>query len=124
MMHLDRLTQVFNDSIEVVFDDYDRFVLVSDCHRGDGTWADNFSKNQNIFFAALTYYYNKKYTYIEIGDGDELWEIKKFLDILNMHKDVFWLLSRFHNENRLFFIYGNHDIVKKDNKYAVENLYR
>ncbi len=124
-MHLDnRLKKVFNSSMEVVFNDYDRFVFVSDCHRGDGTWADNFSKNQNIFFAALTYYYHNKYTYIEIGDGDELWENKKFLDILNMHKDAFWLLSRFYDANRLYFIYGNHDIVKRDKKFVAENLYR
>ena len=61
-MHLDnRLKKVFNSSMEVVFNDYDRFVFVSDCHRGDGTWADNFSKNQNYSLHPF-YYYHNKYT--------------------------------------------------------------
>ncbi|MDD3841038.1 MAG: metallophosphoesterase family protein, partial [Clostridia bacterium] len=124
MYLLNRLSKIFDNSEEVLFDDYSRFVLMSDCHRGDGTWADNFSKNQNFYFAALTYYYKNKYTYIEIGDGDELWENKDFSEIFNMHKDVFRLLSRFHKNNRLYFIYGNHDIVKRDQKFLEENLYK
>ena len=91
---------------------------MSDCHRGDGSWADDFSKNQNIYFAALTHYYNENYTYIEIGDGDELWENKKLSDIIQVHSDVFWLLSKFYNEDRLYLIFGNHDMVKKDNEFV------
>jgi UDP-2,3-diacylglucosamine pyrophosphatase LpxH len=90
---------------------------MSDCHRGDGGFSDNFSNNQNIFFAALQYYYERDFTYIELGDGDELWENRRIETIINTHSDAFWLLSQFYREGRLHMIYGNHDIVKKDPKY-------
>lgn len=121
---LKRLSEVFESAEKIIFDDNSKIVLMSDCHRGDGTWADNFAKNQKFYFTALNYYYNNDYTYIEIGDGDELWENRSFTDIVNMHKDVFWLLSKFYREGRLYFIYGNHDMVKKDVEFVENNLYQ
>jgi UDP-2,3-diacylglucosamine pyrophosphatase LpxH len=96
---------------------------MSDCHRGDGSWADTFSKNQNIYFAALNYYYYDNYTYIEIGDGDELWENNNISNIIKEHKNAFLILKRFFNKKRLYLIYGNHDIVKQSQKYVKQNLY-
>ena len=31
-----RLTQVLSSSPKIYFDDYSRFIIMSDCHRGDG----------------------------------------------------------------------------------------
>jgi UDP-2,3-diacylglucosamine pyrophosphatase LpxH len=121
---LKRISKVFESADQITFDDSSRIVLMSDCHRGDGSWTDDFSRNQNPYFAALTHYYNKNYIYIELGDGDELWKNRKFYDIIEIHRDVFWLLSRFFNEGRLYFIFGNHDMVKKDNKFVKNNLYQ
>jgi hypothetical protein len=56
---LRRIDQVFEAAKHIAFDDSSRIILMSDCHRGDGSWADDFSRNQNLFFAALTYYYKK-----------------------------------------------------------------
>lgn len=123
MYALKRVSQVFESAEQIPFDDSSRFILMSDCHRGDGSWADDFFKNQNLYFAALTHYYNKNYTYIELGDGDELWENNKLSDIINVHSGVFRLLSNFFNEGRLYFIVGNHDMVKKNNRLIQNNLY-
>lgn len=87
---------------------------MSDCHRGAGSQADEFYKNENLYISAMNHYYNEGYTYIEIGDGDELWENKKLSDIINAHPNVFQLLKQFYMENRLYFIYGNHDMVKRN----------
>lgn len=89
-----------------------RYVLFSDCHRGNGTWGDNFLKNQHLYFAALQHYFDKKYTYLELGDGDELWENRSMKQIIEIHSNAFWMLSRFYQENRLYLLYGNHDIEK------------
>lgn len=58
-----------------------KYVLFSDCHRGNGTNNDNFLKNQHLYMAALRYYAKNQYTYIELGDGDELWENRKMEQI-------------------------------------------
>ena len=124
MNQLKRISKVFESAEEIPFDDSSRIILMSDVHRGDGGWADDFSKNQNLYFAALTHYYNEHYTYIELGDGDELWKNRNLSDIKYVHSDVFWLLSKFFNESRLHFIFGNHDMVKKDDKFIQSNLYQ
>lgn len=124
MNKLKNIYKVFNSSEEVSFDDSSRIILMSDCHRGDGSWADDFLKNQNIYFAALNHYYDRNFTYIEIGDGDELWENSSYSDIVQVHSDAFWLLSKFYNEGRLHFVYGNHDIVKKNQSFIEKNLYQ
>lgn len=116
------ISSVFNNAQVINFDDESKFVFISDCHRGDGNWGDNFGKNQSIYFRALNYYYNKGYTYFELGDGDELWENRAIDIIKEIHSNIFWLLSKFYTEKRLFFIYGNHDMDKKNEKYTKDNL--
>lgn len=115
MYGLEHLSQIFESAEQIPFDDSSRFILMSDCHRGDGSWADDFSKNQNLYFAALTHYYNENYTYVELGDGDELWENRNLSEIMREHSDAFWIMSRFINEGRAYFIFGNHDMVKRNN---------
>ena len=118
-----RLSEVFNKSEKIVFNNSSRIVLISDCHRGDGSWADDFSKNQNLFFTALQHYYNNQYTYIELGDGDELWKNKNPNDIISEHKNAFWIMSQFLQKNRLYLIFGNHDICKRRNKFMKKYFY-
>lgn len=113
-----RLSRVLSTATIIPFDNTSKFVIMSDCHRGDGTWSDNFLKNENIFFTSLNSYYKKGFTYIELGDGDELWENRKLSQIISTHNDNFLLLSKFYQDGRLYMIYGNHDMVKRDNKYT------
>lgn len=44
----------------------------------------------------LSHYYQSGFSYIELGDGDELWENRNMTQIIDVHSDVFWLLSRFY----------------------------
>ena len=122
MSSLKSISQVFESAERIPFDDSSRIILMSDCHRGDGSQADEFFRNENLYVSALNHYYNDGYTYIEIGDGDELWENKKLSDIINEHLNVFHLLKKFYQEGRLYFIYGNHDMVKRSAKYVKMNL--
>lgn len=95
-----------------------KYVLFSDCHRGNGTNNDNFLKNQHLYYAALNHYYRCGFTYIELGDGDELWENRNMEQIKEIHSDVFWQLSRFYKQGRLYMIYGNHDMIKKHSSFS------
>lgn len=69
---------------------------MSDCHRDSGNSRDNFLKNQYIFFEVPNYYYKKGFTYIELGDGDELWENRSMEQIIEVHSSTFELLSEFY----------------------------
>lgn len=119
-----RLSEIRKTSDIIEFDQNSRFVLMSDCHRGDGTWADDFAKNQTICSAALEHYYHEHYTYIEIGDGDELWENKRMGTIINAHKDIFFLLTKFYERGRMIMLFGNHDIAKKNCRQRGKSLFR
>lgn len=123
MNYLNRISNIYKNSERIIFDNSSKFIIMSDVHRGDGSWADSFAKNQNIFYAALSYYFNENYTYIELGDGDELWENRNIKDIIYEHSDSFWLMKKFYEDNRLYMLYGNHDMVKKYQKYVKKNLY-
>lgn len=118
MSYTSRLSRAFEKAPVISLSPRSRFCLISDCHRGDGTNGDNFLKNQNLYFTALKYYYSRGFTYIELGDGDELWENRKMSQIIEIHNNVFWLLSLFYKQDRLYLLYGNHDLEKKKPGYS------
>ena len=91
-----------------------KFIFFSDCHRGDNSYADDFANNSNIYFHALRNYLENDFTYIELGDGIELWENLFFNDIFEAHKNTFLLLREFHLKNKLHILWGNHDMVLKN----------
>lgn len=113
-----RLDYLYKNSEKLSFNDNSKIVFMSDCHRSDGSWKDNLAPNRNIYFSALQYYYDNGFTYIELGDGDELWENRDFTNIWNAYEEIFKLLYKFHINNRLHLLFGNHDIIKRDKDYV------
>ena len=118
-----RLDSAYKNAKVIDFDDNSKFILFSDCHRGDNSFADDFANNRNIYFHALKHYYTEGFSYCELGDGDELWENISFEPILDAHKNVYMLMKLFHEQNRLFMIWGNHDMVYRDRKYVEKHLH-
>lgn len=121
MSYYSRLNKSFEGVPRLPLNYRSKYVLISDCHRGTGGSNDNFLKNRNLYFAALQHYYRTGYTYIELGDGDELWENRGMRQIIEAHGDVFHLLTRFQEQGRLYMIYGNHDIIKKNIRYTAKS---
>jgi UDP-2,3-diacylglucosamine pyrophosphatase LpxH len=124
-----RLTEVFREARELPFDDQARFIFFSDCHRGANGPTDPFAQNEALFLHVMKHYYHKGFTYIEVGDGDELWKNRRFRDVRRAHGRTFDRLHQFHQQNRLHLIVGNHDIsgyqrhrAVKDNIPAEEGL--
>lgn len=108
-----KIDRIFKNSKKVEIDDSTKIVIMSDCHRGIKNNEDNFNKNQTIYNSALQYYYKNDFIYIELGDGDEMWEVKKYEEIVENYIETFKKLKKFHDKGNLFMIYGNHDIVKR-----------
>lgn len=113
-----RLTQAYKKSKVIYFDNKSKYIFFSDLHRGDDSVSDEFARNQNLFLHALDYYYNKGYTYVEVGDGDELWEYPKFKYIRIAHSDVFKTMKKYHKDNRLVMLYGNHNLSLRNKRFV------
>lgn len=120
-----RLNKLLNEALknEVLINDSSKIILFSDCHRGDNSMADDFAHNQELYFYALNDYYQKDFTYIEIGDGDELWENRKFENVRKAHSHIFWLMSKFYQEGRLYLVWGNHNRKWKNRNKVRKFLY-
>lgn len=116
-----RISKAFQTAKQLDFDDSSKIIIMSDAHKGDGNWDDDFANNQNLYFYALNHYYNENYTFIDLGDSEELWLNKNLKKIVNINSHIFWLLKKFYNESRIHFIYGNHDMVKMNKKWLKKN---
>ena len=117
-----RLNRAYAKAKVISFDDSSKFIFFSDCHRGDNSFADDFANNRNIYFHALSHYYREGFQYCELGDGDELWENLGFEAIFEAHKNVFQLLRTFHLEKRLHMVWGNHDMIYRNQTYVNKHL--
>ena len=72
------LDRILPAAPEMPLDDHSKIILFSDTHRGDKSAADPFAPNEPLFLHALTHYYQQGFTYIELGDGDDLWQVSDF----------------------------------------------
>ncbi len=122
MKTMERLTSAYQNARVEEFDDSSKYIIMSDCHRGDGSVSDEFLKNKNVYLAAMEYYWKNGFTYIEAGDGDELWE-HQYKHIIKANRAVWDLIIPFHKAGRLIRMYGNHDIQLKDPNYVHANLW-
>lgn len=110
-----RLSEVFNSSPIIPFDYNTPLIFFSDCHRGIGETTEPFTQNEQLYYYALRYYYNKGYTYIEVGDGDEMY-LHSFSRIQSRYGQIFELLHDYDRRNRLVMIAGNHDLEPGSNR--------
>lgn len=118
----ERLDQLYQKArvFEVAQDS--RLAIFSDLHRGAGCGGDVFAKNEELYFAALGHYLREGYTYIELGDGDELWKQSDFAKITGEYSHIFEALAKLYKEGRLILLYGNHDIIKSQKSWAKTQL--
>lgn len=124
-MHTEeRLTKAYCNARVEQIDEHSKYVFFSDCHRSDGRLSEDFTRNQNTYLYALNDYFENGFVYVEAGDGDELWENRSLQNIKNAHYEVFEMLKKFFDKNRLIMLYGNHNIYLKDEEYVKNNYYK
>lgn len=88
----------------------DRFIIFSDQHKGNGDHADDFAGACPNYAEALNYYYKNNYTYINLGDCEELWENKPE-PVLIHYKEIMQQEAAFHTAGRYHRVFGNHDLL-------------
>jgi UDP-2,3-diacylglucosamine pyrophosphatase LpxH len=120
---LKRLSELMDQSERVIFDNQSRLIFFSDIHRGDNTWADEFAQNQAVYSYALKHYLQEGFTYIEVGDGDELMKNGKAQSIHSAHAGIYRTLRNFYAQGRFYYLHGNHDIQYSSQDFAAQNLY-
>ena len=118
-----RISAAYHRAKHLSIDNRSKLVLMSDIHRGCGTGADAFAKNQTLYYTALRHYDREGYTYLELGDGDDLWQERRMGEIKAEYEHVFSLLAKLYQEGRFHMIYGNHDRVKRSAGWVRANLY-
>lgn len=124
MRTIPKLNDVYKKAKRIKFNDRSKFIFFSDIHRGDNSLADEFAHNQNIYYYALNHYLEEGYTYIELGDGDEMWEHSHFKHLVNAHSDVYLLLKEFYDDDRFIMLYGNHNMIFKHDFFVKRELYK
>ena len=85
-----------------------RAVVFSDHHRGKGDLADDFSRCEQAYCAALGYYLEEHFELWLLGDVEELWENRP-KRVLQHYDNVLELERAFGDGLTRF--YGNHDMA-------------
>jgi hypothetical protein len=99
----------------------DKFVILSDQHKGARDGADMFAKAEHNYLAALDHYHKEGFFYINLGDSEELWE-NIFLTIKRHNMATFEKEKLFIDNDRFIKIFGNHDLYWGNDPLAMLSL--
>ena len=98
-----------------------RIIVFSDQHRGGKNGADDFMKAEESYLKALDHYFQNKFLFISLGDSEELWE-NTLLSVKKHNATTFESEKRFILQDRLFKVYGNHDLYWDNSPLATQSL--
>ena len=91
---------------------HDKFIVFSDQHKGIRNSVDDFMGAENNYLAALQYYYDEHYQYINLGDCEELWKNTP-VDVMKKNGNCFEAEKKFLDRNHYYRVFGNHDLAWK-----------
>lgn len=91
----------------------EKFVVFSDQHKGNESWADDFNGGcEKNYIAALTYYNGLNYNFVNLGDSEEMWKFTP-QEILKPNAAAFKAEAAF-QPLRYYKTFGNHDVIWKN----------
>lgn len=94
-----------------------RFIIFSDLHKGARNGADDFMLAEVNYLAALAYYQQKDFTYICLGDSEELWE-NSLSKVRKYNEKTFNAEKQFHERQKFVKAFGNHDLYWDNDPFA------
>jgi hypothetical protein len=86
-----------------------KFIILSDQHKGAKDLADDFRNTESNFMNTLQQYYDEGFTFINLGDCEELWEATPS-QVINSNRLTLLEEAQFLASSRYHRIYGNHDL--------------
>lgn len=98
-----------------------KIVILSDQHKGAKNGSDDFMFAERNYLAALSYYNQQKFCYINLGDSEELWE-NTFEAVKKNNRASFEAEKLFLQRNAFVKIFGNHDLYWDNDPLASFNL--
>ncbi|WP_231425243.1 MULTISPECIES: metallophosphoesterase [Pedobacter] len=101
----------------------DKFIILSDQHKGARDYADDFSLAEQNYLAALAHYHTENYHYINLGDSEELWE-NLMESVIKHNQDTFDAEKAFIQTDSFTKVFGNHDLYWDNDPLAGFNLNR
>jgi predicted phosphodiesterase len=99
----------------------DKFIILSDQHKGARDDMDIFALAEKNYLAALEHYNRQQFFYINLGDSEELWE-NLFVTIKRHNKATFESEKHFITRNMFLKIFGNHDLYWDNDPLAPISL--
>jgi len=90
----------------------DRFIILSDQHKGTRDEADDFRGAEQNYLAALEYYYVQGFFFVSLGDCEELWK-NMAQDVMKKNETCFAAEKKFLDNDRYYRVFGNHDLAWK-----------
>jgi UDP-2,3-diacylglucosamine pyrophosphatase LpxH len=99
----------------------DRFIIFSDQHKGCRDGADDFAGAEKNYLSALDYYNANNFSYISLGDSEELWE-NGIRSIKKHNQEVFDREKKFLKRKRFIKVFGNHDLFWDNDPLAAWHL--
>lgn len=86
-----------------------KFIIFSDQHKGARDGADDFALSEPNYLVALDHYYKEDFTFINLGDSEELWE-NLLYSVKKHNKNTFEAEKKFLAHNNYIKVFGNHDL--------------
>jgi len=117
-LYQDTLMHPGKKSIVVPFDTgRNKFIILSDQHKGARDGADDFMMAEPNYLAALEYYNLSGYYYIALGDSEELWE-NSLSKVKKYNVETFEAEKKFVERNAFAKVVGNHDLYWGNDPFA------
>ena len=91
----------------------DNFIILSDQHKGTKKFDDDFLNNELNYVAALKYYQQQQFSFINLGDAEDLWEDKPD-KVLMAYESTLMQEATFQVGNKYYRTFGNHDLLWKN----------
>ncbi len=94
-----------------------KFIIFSDQHKGRRNGADDFSLAEPNYLAALQYYYDQDFYFINLGDSEELWE-NSLWQVKKYNAATFEAERQFLAKQKYSKVFGNHDLYWDNDPFA------